>query len=454
MQRGKLRRESLARLAPVVKEIPAYAGMTMLKNLRRTDKMKHTTTSKPASQQIKPATMRNFHGELAAWYKTHGRHDLPWRTTRDPYHIWLSEVMLQQTQVATVRERFYFPFLTKFPTIEALATAERESVMKAWEGLGYYRRAGFLHEAAKIISNLSPRRMTGSILATKKIGGPRHKAGVTMPTTLDYLLALPGIGKNTAHAILAFAYHQPVAILEANVKRVVARVFALEKPSDAQLWQGAEQLLNRAAPFDYNQAMMDLGSLICTPKNPVCNACPAVKLCAGKAAPERYPAPKIKKSVPTREVIIHVREDANGRLFLEKRDAALLGGLYGFPQVSSRQSPVTSKKDKTKNSSLTTGDWRLGTTFLGTVTHIYSHFKLIGTIIHTRTAGHSNSADWYSREEIAALPLSKLDHKVLALVENCHRMKKKHPKALNPPRQWAARTQALMLGKAGNETRA
>jgi A/G-specific adenine glycosylase len=366
--------------------------------------MAQRTTSKPRSQQIKPAAIRNFHGALAAWYKTHGRHDLPWRLTRDPYHIWLSEVMLQQTQVATVRERFYFPFLKKFPTITSLATASPESVMKAWEGLGYYRRAGFLHEAAK-------------------------QAHTGLPTTIEGLLALPGIGRNTAHAIAAFAYHQPVAILEANVKRVVARIFALENPSDAQLWGCAEALLNHAAPFDYNQAMMDLGSLLCTPKNPRCAACPANKICAGKTAPETYPAPKAKKLVPTREVIIHVREDAQGRLFLEKRDEALLGGLYGFPQVASRQSPVTSKKDKKKNSALTTGDWRLETSFLGTVTHIYSHFKLIGTVMHTRAAGPSNSADWHTRAEIDALPLSKLDHKVLALVENCHRVKKKRPKA-------------------------
>ena len=339
--------------------------------------MAQRTTSKPAAPQIKPAQLSKFHAALAKWYAAHGRHDLPWRTTDDPYRIWLSEVMLQQTQVSTVLARFYDPFLQKFPTVKALADAPREAVMKAWEGLGYYRRAGNLHEAAKRARDGLPRDVTG-------------------------LLALPGIGQNTAHAVAAFAYHQPVAILEANVKRVVARIFALETPTDKELWACAEMLLNRQEPFDYNQAMMDLGSLICTPKNPKCGECPANSMCEGKAAPERYPTPKAKKMVPTREVAILVREDARGRYFLEARDAALLGGLYGFPQT-----PLAANKNT-----------------IGTVTHVYTHFKLIGTVIHERVAA-TNSLDWYDREAIAALPLSKLDHKVLALVDNCHRAPKK-----------------------------
>jgi A/G-specific adenine glycosylase len=393
--------------------------------------MAQRTISKPAPSQIKPAGLRTFHASLAAWYATHGRHDLPWRNTADPYHIWLSEVMLQQTQVATVRERFYFPFLEKFPTIEALAAAPRESVMKAWEGLGYYRRAGNLHEAAKIISGMSPRRTTGSRLATQKKNGPRHEDEVTDWSTLDDLLALPGIGKNTAHAILAFAYYQPVAILEANVKRVVARMFALETPSEAELWAGAEMLLNKAAPFDYNQAMMDVGSLICTPKNPRCTECPAQKICAGIASPEKYPAPKLKKQTPTREVTIHVREDARGRLFLEKREEALLGGLYGFPQTQytlDTQRHIASHGEP-RSGGVSEAKGQRAPSILGLVTHIYSHFKLIGTVVHERIASKPNSPDWHTAAEIAALPLSKLDHKVLALVENCHSAKKKPAKA-------------------------
>ncbi len=391
------------------------------------------------------------------WYKTHGRHDLPWRQTHNPYHIWLSEVMLQQTQVATVRDRFYFPFLEKFPTIEALAAAERESVMKAWEGLGYYRRAGFLHEAAKRLINPLPlgegraQRGVRAKAATyaqrmpspsplKRVPSLSQRERVLVPDSLHQLLTLPGIGKNTAHAILAFAYHQPVAILEANVKRVVARIFAYEKPSDAELWAGAEALLNHAAPFEYNQAMMDIGSLICTPKNPSCGQCPARSICIGKASPERYPAPKAKKAIPTREVIIQVRADTQGRLFLEKRSEALLGGLYGFPQdsgfgIQDSGKPIKSKSGSGKLAaqSITSSlpESRIPnpeSTFLGSVTHTYSHFKLVGRVMFERVAGNPNSADWYRREEIAALPLSTLDHKVLALVENCHTAQKKRTK--------------------------
>ena len=349
--------------------------------------MTHRTTSKPAPEQIKPAAIRRFHHALHAWYKTHGRHDLPWRTTVDPYRIWLSEVMLQQTQVSTVLTRFYQPFLAMFPTVQSLADAPREKVMKAWEGLGYYRRAGNLHEAAKL-------------------------ARTGMPTDVQGLLALPGIGRNTAHAVAAFAYHHPVAILEANVKRVVARIFALATPSDTELWEGAEFLLNRHEPFHYNQAMMDLGSLVCTPKNPDCPSCPANHICLGKATPEKYPTKKIKRSIPTREVIIHVRVDAARRYFLETRDAALLGGLYGFPQTPLVKKPAYC---------------------IGIVTHVYSHFKLTGHVVLERSDKYMNSNDWHSRSEITALPLSKLDHKVLALVENCHSAQKKSAKAQERP---------------------
>lgn len=369
--------------------------------------MARTTTTPATALQIKPAALRTFHAQLAAWYKTNGRHDLPWRQTDNPYHIWLSEVMLQQTQVATVLARFYHPFLAKFPTIEALAAAEREAVMKAWEGLGYYSRARNLHEAAK-------RLMANSMFRARVAEGEPRSGGVSAESakgqrapSIEQLLSLPGIGRNTASAIAAFAYHQPVAILEANVKRVVARIFALKTASDAELWAGADALLNHTQPFDYNQAMMDLGSLICTPKKPHCTTCPASALCAGKSAPETFPTPRAKKQVPTRHVTIHVREDSGGRLFLEKRDEALLGGLYGFPQSThATQNPV------------------------GSVTHVYSHFKLIGTVAHERMPAKTNSADWHTRAQIEALPLSKLDHKVLALVENGHSRQHKKPKAM------------------------
>ena len=283
--------------------------------------------------------------------------------------------MLQQTQVATVQARYYGPFLKQFPTAQALAAAPREAVMKAWEGLGYYRRAGHLHEAAKVLVKQATQRCDA----------------------YDALIALPGIGKNTAHAILAFAFHQPAAICEANIKRIVARIFALTTPSDAELWQAAEALLNTAEPFHHNQAMMDLGALLCTPKAPDCKACPAHTLCKGKKTPEDFPQKKVKKSVPTKQVFIVVQRDSEGRYHLQKRGEKLLGGLYGFTQQS--RPPRDAQT-------------------LGKLTHIYSHFRLEAQIV-LQCVAQANSPDWYTQAQIKMLPLSTLDKKVLALVKAC-----------------------------------
>jgi A/G-specific adenine glycosylase len=361
--------------------------------------------------------LHRFHHALQQWYGEHGRHHLPWRTTRDPYPIWLSEVMLQQTQVATVLARFYHPFLEKFPTVRALADAPREAVMKAWEGLGYYRRAGFLHDAAKEIVRDGWWVVRGENASPST---PHH-------ALLTRLQSLPGIGKNTAHAIAAFAYGQPVAILEANVKRIVARVFAWENPTEPQLWAGAEALLNRAEPFDYNQAMMDLGSMVCTPAQPACATCPAAAICRGKTAPERYPARKAKKATPTRQQVILVLEDAAGRLHLEARSAALLGGLYGFPQVPA----TTDLRYAMREMHIAPHDWQA----LGDVVHVYSHFRLEGRVQHGRLRRRMNSPGWFTREEISALPLSGVDHKVLALVDARHTAPKNAGKrAVSRPR--------------------
>ena len=382
--------------------------------------MPQSPTTLANGSQMKPAQLRTFHRTLATWYATNGRHDLPWRTTRDPYRIWLSEVMLQQTQVATVRDRFYGPFLAKFPSVEALAAAPREAVMKAWEGLGYYRRAGYLHEAAK------------QLMAAGGVPPPLRSLSLRGSPSATHQLyerwsGLPGIGRNTAHAILAFAYHQPVAILEANVKRMVARIFALEHPTDAQLWDGAETLLNRAEPFDYNQAMMDVGSLVCTPKHPDCGECPANNLCRGQGEPEIYPAPKAKKRVPVRETAILVMEDADGKLYLEQREAALLGGLYGFIHLPHAM-PIASAA-----SAIARGATCASAAIAGRVTHIYSHFRLEGTVHHLTITQSMRAKNWYTRQQIQRLPLSGVDHKVLtlvdhvapALVDNSHTRRKK-----------------------------
>lgn len=326
------------------------------------------------------ASTKLFHKNLHQWYQEHGRLDLPWRHTDDPYHIYISEIMLQQTQVATVLERFYFPFLEAFPSLEALADAEEQEVLKLWEGLGYYNRARNLHKAAK---------QTGGVL----------------PNTLEELVALPGIGNNTAHAILAFAFHLPYPVMEANVKRIIARVFALKEPKDQEYWQRADELLDHEQPFDYNQAMMDIGATVCTPTEPHCDICPLAHMCQGKETPELFPTPKKKKKVPVRKKTILVIENGEQRFYLAKRQERFLGGLYGFPDFDRTKKIIWDEQQH----QLTKKD------LLGNVSHQYSHFRLEAEVYRLQIE-QQQKGEWFSKKEILELPISKADEKVLRLI--------------------------------------
>ncbi|MEW5856261.1 MAG: A/G-specific adenine glycosylase, partial [Cyanobacteriota bacterium] len=200
-----------------------------------------------------------FRRSLLAWYSQNGR-DLPWRHHPDPYAIWVSEIMLQQTQVKTVIP-YYQRWLAQFPTIATLAAADLQQVLKAWQGLGYYARGRNLHKASQEIIQ-------------------RHNG--IFPTHLSHVLALSGIGRTTAGGILSAAFNQPVAILDGNVKRVLARLVALPVPptkATKSLWQLSESLLDPQQPRDFNQALMDLGATVCTPHNPTCNRCPWMSHC-------------------------------------------------------------------------------------------------------------------------------------------------------------------------------
>jgi A/G-specific adenine glycosylase len=323
----------------------------------------------------------HFHTAIRAWYAAHGRAELPWRRTSDAYAIYISEVMLQQTQVQTVLARYYFPFLIRFPTLQALAEADVEEVLKAWEGLGYYTRARNLHRAAQI-------------------------AAPALPDSVEALMALPGIGRNTAHAICAFAYHQPVAIMEANVKRVLHRLTAHTQMSDKELWVLADALMDRAHPYDYNQAIMDIGATICTPTSPACGICPLMDACAGRGDPLAYPQKRVKKVIPVRLKRILVCE-VNKRFFATPRTGALLGGLYGFPEY------------EREGEMLFQGKPCEGVlTLLGEIEQTYSHFRLKAQVYHKSgdLADMTDIRDWHTREEMALLPLSGADHKVLRLL--------------------------------------
>jgi A/G-specific adenine glycosylase len=288
-----------------------------------------------------------------------------------------------------VLDRFYYPFLERFPTLPALAATSREEVLKAWEGLGYYRRAGYVHEAAKacVAQGLS-----------------------TLPATIEALQTLPGIGRNTAHAVACFGYGIAAPVMEANLKRVLARIFALETPTDAEWWDAAHALLDNAHSFDYNQAMMDIGATLCTPKSPTCALCPAASICAGKAEPERYPQKKAKKQVPERyvQLIVACTDEATPRYYLETRDTALLGGLWGFVQLPMAAASVMIDGHTHSISSDANAV---------VVKHVYSHFKLFGTVREVVVAAASATGNgWHTIEQIHQRPLSGVDRKVVAIL--------------------------------------
>ncbi|CAA6827999.1 MAG: A/G-specific adenine glycosylase (EC [uncultured Sulfurovum sp.] len=313
--------------------------------------------------------------KILTWYKTHGRLDLPWRTTDNPYHIYVSEVMLQQTQVKTVLERFYFPFLKKFPTLQDLAEAPLDAVLKMWEGLGYYNRAKNLHKTAEILTQ----------------EGQIRGVAPTLPSELEELIKLPGIGKNTAHAVATFAYKKPVPIMEANVKRILCRLHTLKTPTDKELWNIAYKLVDNINPFDYNQAMMDIGSSLCTPKNPHCTICPLSDICKGKEEPTLYPTKK-KRMVPTREqhIMLHLYND---RLSLTQRKGKFLHGLWGFEDV---EVPLCASE------------------YIGEVTHAYTHFKLVCKV-YVYDALEKEKDHYFTIENIRKLAISKVDEKIVKL---------------------------------------
>lgn len=326
--------------------------------------------------------IRRFHHALHNWYAANGRKDLPWRNTADAYAIYISEVMLQQTQVQTVLARYYHPFLARFPSLQALAEAPREAVMKQWEGLGYYSRAANLHKAAQA-------------------------ASPALPRSVEALEALPGIGRNTARAVAAFAYRQPVPVMEANVKRVLCRIFALETPAATTLWQYAETLLDRAEPYDYNQAMMDIGALVCTRRAPDCPACPARNICLGRNHPQAYPAKKQKKPTPVRHARFIVWTADNGAIRLAPRQSAFLNGLYGVDAY-----PAGAQTVSLHNRAY---HLREDGELLGHVSQTYSHFRMEAEVWRVATAESGEEEGWYHPAQIRELALSGIDHKVISL---------------------------------------
>ncbi len=329
---------------------------------------------------------KDFSRNLLHWFDRHGRHDLPWQHPRSPYFVWLSEVMLQQTQVATVKG-YFIRFVARFPTLPALAAADLDAVLSLWAGLGYYSRARNLHACAKLCV--------------------AQHAG-DLPNTAEQLIALPGIGRSTAGAILAQAFGQKAAILDGNVKRVLARVTA--EPAwpglpDVQraLWQASEQRLPEARFADYTQALMDLGASVCTPRLAKCDVCPltndcqAVRLGLAQSLPVKRP----KKPKPTRFANWLLVRDADARILLIRRpELGIWGGLYAFPQAQDAQD-FFAQALPIKNLVLHAP--------LPDVRHVFTHFTLIATPIPAQARAVDGLAQagfvWVRRDNAAGLGL-------------------------------------------------
>jgi A/G-specific adenine glycosylase len=295
----------------------------------------------------------SFAHRVIAWQRRHGRHDLPWQNTRDPYRIWVSEIMLQQTQVAAVIG-YYQRFLTRFPNVATLAAADEDEVLQRWAGLGYYARARNLHKAARTIVSDQ-----GGVF-------PRDHASVC---------ALPGIGRSTASAICAFAFGTRTAILDGNVKRVLARHFGVEgfpgeRKVEQRLWALTEQLVPERDVEVYTQGLMDLGAQVCVRSVPACLACPLRETCVAyrERRTAELPAPRPAKVLPQRQTTMLVLM-RNGEVLLEKRPApGIWGGLWCFPEL---------QDGSVEEACLARfGAQVTRSTPLGPVDHGFTHFRL------------------------------------------------------------------------------
>ncbi len=266
-----------------------------------------------------------FSGQLLDWFSDHGRKDLPWQKQRSKYRVWVSEIMLQQTQVATVIPYFQ-RFMQAFPTLGDLAAADLDQVLHYWSGLGYYARARYLHGAAVQVQQ-------------------EHQG--EFPEEYEQVLMLPGIGESTAAAILSLACGQHHAILDGNVKRVLARVYAVAgwpgtSSVQKRLWQLSRELTPADHVRDYNQAIMDLGATLCKRANPDCSHCPMQNLCVAhkRGQVQDYPGRKPRKGLPERKLQMLMMVDENNNVLLEKRPpAGIWGGLWSFPELDMGVSP-------------------------------------------------------------------------------------------------------------------
>ena len=342
--------------------------------------------------------INQFSTPLLKWFDLYGRKDLPWQLPREPYRVWVSEIMLQQTQVQTVID-YFNRFTARFPTLKDLAHAKEDEVLSLWSGLGYYSRARNLHLSAQMIME--------------------QYQGI-FPQSMELLQKLPGIGPSTAAAILSQAFNQPEAILDGNVKRVLSRFFLISGwPEQAQvkktLWRLAQSCMPAYRCADYTQAIMDLGATCCTAKKPDCSNCPVHIHCLAFKNKEQhlYPTKKIKQPVPTQSQQFLVLQNTQGLIYLEKRPpSGLWGGLWCLPSLGADQSPL----DHIKQEYSLIGEEPQQ---LIAFKHQFSHFHLEINALQIKVRYLKNriaesNGQWFAKNQLDLLGLAKPTSMILS----------------------------------------
>lgn len=349
--------------------------------------------------------MNRFASKLLAWYQANKRTP-PWRDHPDPYAVWVSEIMLQQTRVETVIP-YFEKWMRLFPNIPTLANASEQDVLNAWEGLGYYSRARNLHKAAKILA---------------------EKYHSELPRDLDELRSLPGIGRYTLGAIASMAFGMDVSALDGNIKRVYARLFDVMEPVDSTegeklLWQLADANLPKGRAGDYNQALMDLGAMICVPKNPRCLICPVMKLCKAhqNGMQNQRPVLSPKKDVPhyvhAAAVIVE-----RGKVLLSQRPSqGLLGGMWEFPNGRVNGDPARGLPHALKTGYKLRIRMKRGVPRregLGTVQHGYSHFSVTVHVFPCELISipKETNLKWVSLNKLQEYPMGKIDRQIARMI--------------------------------------
>lgn len=342
---------------------------------------------------------------LLDWYRS-GARDLPWRRTRDPYRVWVSEILLQQTRVETVVD-YYNAFIERFPDVATLARAPLEDVLHAWSGLGYYRRARNMHSAARVVTDQCKGDFPSSATALRK---------------------LPGVGAYTAGAIASIAFNEPAAAVDGNIKRVYARLALIEEPIEQaaalrRLWALAEIVLAPEAPGDFNQALMELGARVCLPKEPRCDACPLRRWCVAReaGAVERVPVVKKKQASPVVQARAAAVANEQERYLLVRRSHdGLLAGMWTLPTVEARGRVPTLR---TLADALR-AEHGVGASVgqaLGSIRHVFTHRVLEARVHRAQAIGAGarldrGAARWLTPAEFESVPLASVDRKLLRLI--------------------------------------